>query len=60
VEQFFKCDNCGARAEIVVTKNMAAIDAVLSLRPIPQTRNWTDETVESLLAENVAHGIGGS
>lgn len=35
-----------------------AIQHVLSLRPVPATRNWLPgELVRDLVAENVAHGV---
>jgi hypothetical protein len=35
----------------------AAIEAALLARPDPETRNWTTETVEELLAENELEGV---
>lgn len=32
------------------------IEAVLKLRPIPRTRNWTGQTVDELVAENQEEG----
>lgn len=38
----------------------AAIEAVLTERPDPETRNWRPgETVGELVAENAAHGLAG-
>jgi len=35
----------------------AAIDELLGRRPGDDSRHWTDETVEQLQAENLAHGV---
>lgn len=54
------CLACGAiRTNIVVPADRVAIEAALNARPQEYSRNWKPpETVESLLADNVAHGIG--
>ena len=54
---WFGCSNCGAIAEVSFPDNHAQIDAVLSMRRVPQTRNWTDETVHDLEQENRQHGM---
>jgi hypothetical protein len=57
----FECiglDSCGAVADLVWPADPQAIEAVLSLRPVPRTRNWLPgESVTELVAENVAHGV---
>lgn len=41
------------------TLDMMSLEALLSMRPMLQTRNTShDDTVASILAENQAHGIG--
>ena len=55
----FQCWGCGAEAEIQWPVNPAAIERLLLMRPLAQTRNWSPgETLHDLLAENVLHGIG--
>ena len=50
------CQNCGRITEAVYPPNRLLIDVWLSRRIVPQTRNWYPyETVEDLVAENVAH-----
>ncbi len=53
------CLGCGAvHTSVVFPANVAALEAALIERPVPETRNWTTgETTVSLAAENVAHGI---
>lgn len=53
------CGNAGAGWHRVLwPANAELIDAVLAARPIPATRNWQPgEPLESLRAENVAHGL---
>lgn len=54
----FKCGNCGATAAVTFPAGWPAISAVLALRPVPQTRNWTPpETVADLTAENATRGL---
>lgn len=52
------CSGCGAIYEgVLFPEDIAAIEAVLLKRPNHVHRNWrAGETVESLTAENVAHG----
>jgi len=54
------CSGCGAIYEGVhfpPADTLAAIEAVLVLRPNQATRNWRPgETLEDLRAENLAHG----
>lgn len=50
------CFECGAiYRDLAFPPNRSAIEAVLLKRP-RQARNWTDETVAQLAAENRAHG----
>lgn len=49
---------CGVGVELVWPADPAAIELVLSMRPVPGTRNWLPgESLEDLLAENAVHGI---
>jgi hypothetical protein len=58
-EPLFGCWGCGTEAEVVWPVNPAAIERLLGMRPLAQSRNWQPgETLHDLLAENVAHGIG--
>jgi ribosomal protein L37AE/L43A len=63
----FWCVDCqqaregGAWCPVLWPDERAAIEAALLLRPDPRTRNWMPgETVEQLIGENVARGIGGA
>jgi hypothetical protein len=52
------CWNAGVQRKYVRVSfpaNRGGIEAVLVKRIDPQTRNWTNETIEVLLAENAAH-----
>lgn len=53
-----RCWDCGAAIGPIIWPNdPQGIEAILSFRPDPATRNWEPgETLEQLLAENVAHG----
>jgi len=54
----FQCVNCGASGVVEFPDCVDVVDAVLAVRPVPQTRNWTpDETVEDLQKENEIHGL---
>jgi hypothetical protein len=58
-DSLFACWGCGAEAEVVWPVNPAAIERLLLMRPLAQSRNWLPgETLHDLLAENIAHGIG--
>lgn len=58
-DSLFHCWGCGAEAEILWPANREAIERLLLLRPLAQTRNWfPGETLHDLLEENVTHGIG--
>ena len=51
---------CGLVCAVVWPENVEAIEKLLALRPAEQTRNWTPgEDLVDLMAENVAHGVGG-
>lgn len=68
---FYLCSYCGAQAPISWPDNEHEILMVLSLRPVPSTRNWYPQdhpvavnfriphgqTVRDLLAENEEHGV---
>lgn len=57
----WSCNNCWVQHEISwPTHELASgIVRLLSMRPVPMTRNWfPHETLHDLLAENVEHGIG--
>ncbi len=53
----FVCSNCGVdHGTVRFPDDIPLIDAVLSRRIVPQTRNWTvDETVADLITENTTH-----
>jgi len=53
------CFACGAvHRQVVFPKDAAAIEKVLLERPKVQNRHWMPgETVDDLIAENVAHGV---
>ena len=60
----FYCPSClmqandGFAMDVVYPENRAAIEEVLLLRPVPNTRNWyLDNTVENLLADNLEAGV---
>lgn len=54
----FTCANCDLVCAADWPPNVDDIEYLLSLRPVPATRNWEPpETVHDLLAENAAHGI---
>jgi hypothetical protein len=59
----FFCTFCGNDGEgwhrVEFPADREQIEAVLSARPLTQTRNWRPhETVDDLAAENRQHGIG--
>ena len=57
----FGCGSCGQTYPVRFPDNAAEIDAVLSLRLVPATRNWTPpETVADLVAENRRHAHEGT
>lgn len=52
------CGHCRQRSRVKFPPERQLIDAALSLRPVPETRNWRPgETVVDLIGENVAHGL---
>lgn len=52
------CSNCGKTSSVTFPPDRRRINAVLSRRPVPETRNWfPGETLESLVEENAAHGL---
>jgi hypothetical protein len=67
----FHCSYCQMTAPIIWAPDMAAITAVLMLRPVPHTRNWYPkdhdvalrfriphgQTVDELREENREHGV---
>lgn len=54
----FTCSGCGLRCRAQWPPNLADIEAVLSLRPAEETRNWLPgETIADLHVENLEHGI---
>lgn len=59
---WFLCSNCwngkhaNAWRAVSFPDNLAAIEDVLSRRPIPAQRNWTAETVDELERENAENG----
>lgn len=68
---FFHCSYCGQQAEIDWPDSEHEILMVLSLRPIPDTRNWYPadhpvavnfriphgQSIRDLLDENAEHGV---
>lgn len=49
---------CGASGHLVWPADPDAVETILTMRPVPATRNWlSGETLEQLLLENAAHGI---
>lgn len=51
-------DGCGCVTDVVWPPDPAAIELLLTMRPVPRTRNWLPgESLEDLLAENATHGI---
>ena len=43
---------------VAVPPNRAALERLLLFRPLPHNRNWrAGETVDTLRAENIAHGV---
>jgi hypothetical protein len=50
-------DACGYSTVVVWPPDPQAIEAILGMRPVRRTQNWSvGETLEDLLAENAAHG----
>lgn len=57
----FVCWDCGAHVEVIwpAAHVQAGVERILSLRPDPMTRNWSQpESLHDLWAENLEHGIG--
>ena len=60
-EPFF-CPDCAMQGNdfkpmtVVFPEARAEIEQILAARQDPMTRNWTNETVTELQAENAAHG----
>lgn len=56
----FRCTGghaCGWAGSIVWPPDPDAVEAILTLRPVPTTRNWLPgETLAQLLVENAEHG----
>lgn len=64
--ELYFCPNClnlayGGKARLVIfpdEKTRREIESVLSLRPVPDTRNWLPgETIQDLKDENALHGV---
>jgi hypothetical protein len=60
----FMCPQClngaiGYRwRRVVLPDDLAAIEAALLARPLPQNRNWSPgEAIDDLLRENAEHGV---
>lgn len=54
----FRCASCGGIYRAEWPPNADDIWHVLSMRPMPNTRNWMlGEELRDLVVENVAHGI---
>ena len=49
---------CGWTADLVWPPDPDAIELLLTMRPVPRTRNWLPgESLEDLIAENALHGV---
>lgn len=61
-EPLFMCTNCWNQTEgnkwrkVDVPVQRETIERILRARPVPQSRNWTIETLAELRAENREHG----
>lgn len=54
----FRCSHCDLVCGADWPPNVDDIEYLLSLRPVPSTRNWDPgETIHDLLAENARHGV---
>lgn len=54
----FRCAICVLACPALWPADKEAIDALLQLRPAPQTRNWLPgEPLTALVAENIEHGL---
>lgn len=53
------CGSCGRRCQVDWPDGWQRAEALLDARPEPATRNWypASETVDALVAENVANGV---
>ena len=55
------CFNCGIDfrwRRVIFPEDIEGIEAALRVRLLPETANWVPgETVDALIAENIAHGI---
>ncbi len=68
---FFLCSHCGMQAKIVWPRRREEIMMALSVRPVPDNRNWYPkdhpvalrfniphgQTIQDLLEENEAHNV---
>ena len=55
----FMCVNCGMVSKLGWPLNMEQLTRTLSLRSVPETRNWLPgETLDDLVAENLEHKVG--
>lgn len=53
-----RCWDCGWATDLILwPADTDSIETILAMRPDEKTRNWAGETLEDLLAENLAHGI---
>lgn len=41
---------------VALPPHREAIERILAARPLPQQRNWTEETLSELMIENLLHG----
>lgn len=59
----FFCRNCNmkknrrAAMRVIYPANLELIEKIVNARKA-QNRNWTYETIDQLIAENAAHGLG--
>jgi hypothetical protein len=56
--EVFHCLRCGLSCPADWPDNRDDIERLLTVRPMPETRNWLPgETLEDLFLENVTHGL---
>lgn len=54
----FTCGNCGAFAPVEFPLESELVEALLAVRPVPESRNWLPgESLSDLANENIEHGV---
>jgi hypothetical protein len=54
----FRCGHCRLECPAEWPRTRPVIERLLSVRPVPSTRNWqVGEPIKNLLAENIQHGL---